>query len=138
MVFIPTRIVTTSLEIIPDVDKIVDEAIERLSKTGILTPEKVKTNFSDALATLEKTADTIYREYELKALENLKKQCLGVLGNNATKEHALDYTFPLVKEFEFRVGRSRKTRVGRALRNAVSHELWDMLIQCDDRLASFR
>lgn len=131
MVFIPTHIVTTSLEIIPDVDKIVAEAIERLSKTGILTPKKVKTNFSDALATLEKTADTIYRKYELKALENLKKQCLGVLGSNSTKEQVLDYTFPLVKEFEFRAGQARKTRGGHSFEKAVPLLLQKMLIQCE-------
>lgn len=143
MVFVPTRIVTTSLEIIPDVDKIVAEAIERLSKTGVLTPEKVESNFSEALSTLEKTAHAIYLEHENRALENLKKRCMEILGDKATIGHALDYTFTLVKEFEFRAGQARKTRGGHAFEKAVPLLLQKMLIQCekptgDDATNTFR
>ncbi len=131
MPFTPTPIVTAALETIPDVDIIVDETIERLKKTKILTPEKVTSNFSDALATLEKTAEVVYREYELKALEKLKEKCIEKLGKDTTLKETLDYAFPLVKEFEFRAGQARKTRGGHTFEKAVPLLLQKMLIQCE-------
>ncbi len=131
MAFTPTHIVTSSLETIPDVDTIVDVAIERLRKTKVLTPEKVESNFSAALATLEKTAHKVYQEYEDKALEKLKEHCLEKLGSKATIKQALDYAFPLVKEFEFRAGQARKTRGGHTFEKAVPLLLQKMLIRCE-------
>lgn len=143
MAFIPTPIVTEALETIPDVDIIVDESIEKLRETNILTPEKVNSNFSDALETLEETAYSVYLVYELKALEKLKEMCLEYLENAATVKRALDYTFPLVKEFEFRAGQARKTRGGHTFEKAVPLLLQKILIQCekptgDDATNTFR
>ncbi len=143
MAFVPTPIVTAALETIPEVDIVVDEAIERLKKTKILTSEKVNSNFSDALAALERTAYSVYQDYELEALEKLKEKCLEKLGKDATLKETLDYTFPLVKEFEFRAGQARKTRGGHTFEKAVPLLLQKMLIQCekptgDDATDTFR
>jgi len=143
MAFNSTSIVSAALETIPEVDTIVDLAIERLKERGVLTPERVKTNFSETLATLEKTAEIVYREYELKALEKLKKDCLEKLEPDTTLKEGFDYTFPLVKEFEFRAGQSRKTRGGHTFEKAVPLLLQKMLIQCekptgDDATRTFR
>lgn len=138
MVSIRTPIVTSALATIPDADTIVDEAIERLKEAGVITSDQLKTNFYKTLKTLEKTAEEVYREYEHRAFEKLKEDCLEILGNDATLKDAFDYTFPLAKEFEFRADRLRKTKASRALRNEGGHKLQDMRIQCDDRLAFLR
>lgn len=131
MAFTPTHIVTSSLKTIPEVDTIVNAAIERLRESSILTPEKVKSNFSDALSTLEKTAEIVYREYEHKALENLKQKCLERIGIDVTPKQALDSAILLVKEFELRAGQSRKSRAGHTFEKAVPLLLQKMLIQCE-------
>lgn len=131
MAFDPTPIVTKSLETIPDVDEIVEEAIEKLTNSGILTHEQIKSKFSDALSILERTAYDLYIEYENKALENLKERYIKTEGENIPPKKVMNNTFPLVKEFEFRAGQSRKARGGSTFEKAVPLLLQAMLVQCE-------
>lgn len=131
MTFDPTPTVTKSLETIPEVDAIVEEAIEKLKNNGILTPKQIKSNFSDALSILESTAHNLYREYENKALEDLKESYIKAKGEYIPPKKVMNNTFPLVKEFEFRAGQSRKARGGSTFEKAVPLLLQSMLIQCE-------
>lgn len=131
MAFDPTPTVTKSLETIPEVDAIVEEAIEKLKNNGILTPKQIKSNFSDALSILESTAHNLYREYENKALEDLKESYIKAKGEYIPPKKVMNNTFPLVKEFEFRAGQSRKARGGSTFEKAVPLLLQAMSIQCE-------
>lgn len=131
MAFDPTPIVTKSLETIPEVDAIFEEAIERLKNSGVLTQKRIKSNFSDSLAILEGIAHDIYLGYENRALEDLKERYIKAKGEDAPPKKVMNNTFPLVKEFEFRAGQSRKARGGSTFEKAVPLLLQAMLIQCE-------
>lgn len=104
-----------ALSTIPEVDEIIRQALERLRRTENLTRKAILKDFGDALVKLESTAFGIYKQHEARAFARLlaavsKEVPKAVSRNEAAK--LLQRAGPIIREFEFRAGQSRKSRGG--------------------------
>ncbi|MEM4273325.1 MAG: type II restriction endonuclease [Candidatus Caldarchaeum sp.] len=126
--------VEEALKTIPDVEKILDEAVEALGIDKMPTAE-VEKNFERLLVELESTASKIYVKHEEKAFEKLVEQWLAYRrewvtktlserGEAAVKDIALELVKP-VRMMEFRAGQMRKARGGKTFELAV-----EKLLKC--------
>jgi hypothetical protein len=138
MVIQKTPLVDQALDTIPSVDSVFSETTEILLKQNLLTRDVIENHFWNVLRAFEQEAYRLYLEYEQRALEKLKQDCINSMPPDTSLRHALDTGFPLALEFEHRAAQSRKARAGNSFERAVPFLLNKIGIPCEKPLKEDR
>ena len=124
-------------KIIPKPTDIIDEAFNKIPKNR-LTQQYVENNFSDLLVQIEKTAHNIYKNYQNKAWKKLIDLCLKNFKIITQNKNSLKIATimikkfaPIIADFEFRLGQSRKQRGGSALEETLRRLLYIIQINSE-------
>jgi hypothetical protein len=127
-------IVGKALSTIPEVDEIIRLAFRRLRTTVKLSRRTILRDFGDALVKLETTAFGIYKEKEARAFAWLLETISTEIPEKLRKTEAVELlrtAGPLIREFEFRAGQSRKSRGGSTWEKLGPALLETMGVRCE-------
>lgn len=128
------------MDSIPSSEIIIDESLSLISKSK-LSKKYLKKNFSQVIVLVEAAAHQNYKKYEISARKKLikiisKKYATKVTSsqNNNKSElikNVLTQLGPILIDFEFRIGQSRKQRGGHALEYIIKKLLERVSISSD-------
>lgn len=133
------------LDSIPKVDDIFSGAVRKIEEKSpkLLEPRQIKSNFGKCLTTLERTAFSLYLQYQTRAFESLIKLWIseneGVIKEIARKnptpkkfaEEICKRVYPFIQRMEFRAGQKRKSRGGGTFQMAMEYLLRKTGIPCE-------